>query len=207
MNIIGLLMTLTPQFLMYGRSFFFYTHSPRTTFTRSPVNLMQALIRRELQSPLRCASDVPNVKAELGLLLPAGPGRTWHSAQKKASGRGAAQKKAISFLFNVKSCGFVVLSVDIKAFPLPHYPVTPRLSPSSSTPTPYRPPTGVSPLNPLSHPPIHPRFEVCLPPVCQLEPSFLLRFQTGPESTSLTWPFYLGRQLIKRASQRCVCEM
>lgn len=133
MNIIGLLVTLTPHFLMYGRCVFFFffiqlclfSHSPHTTFTRSPVNLMQALIRRELQPPLRCASDVPNVKAELGLSLPAGPGRTWHSARKKASGRGAAQKKAISFLFNVKSCGFVVLSVDIKAFPLPHYPVAP----------------------------------------------------------------------------------
>ena len=62
-------------------------------------------------------------------------------------------KKAISFLFNIKSSAFVVLSVDIKALsnPLPFN--LPQL------PTPYCPPTGLSLLNLLSHPLIHLWFE------------------------------------------------
>lgn len=133
----------------------------------SPVNLMQVFRRLELQPPqmcLRCAKCYSWAQ----LSLPAGLGRTWHSARKAL-----VEKKAISFLFNVKSCGFVVLSADIKAFPLPHYPISPL------NPTPYWPPTGVSPLNLLSHPPIHPWFEVFLPPVCQLETSFLLPSRQG----------------------------
>lgn len=55
-------------------------------------------------------------------------------------------REAISFLFNVKTFSFVVLSVDIKVFPLP------------SNPTTYWLPMGVFPLNLLSHPPIHPWF-------------------------------------------------
>lgn len=62
-------------------------------------------------------------------------------------------REAISFLFNVKTFSFVVLSVDIKVFPLPHYAQS-----FPSNPTPYWLPMGVFPLNLLSHPPIHPWF-------------------------------------------------
>ncbi|XP_078478152.1 vesicle transport through interaction with t-SNAREs homolog 1A-like [Lampetra planeri] len=69
------------------------------------------------------------------------------------------------------ACCHYGLQGDIKAFLLPHYPIPQPIS--------YWPPTGVSPLNLFSHPPIHPWFEVFLPPACQLETSFLLRFRQG----------------------------
>lgn len=115
------------------------TFKPRASTSHayicSPVNWMQVLIRQELQPPplcLRCAKCYSWARP-LASCRP-GVDMTW--LERRLVG----EKKAIVFLFNVKSSGFVVLSVDIKAFPLPHYPAPPF------NPTPYWSPTGVSPL-------------------------------------------------------------
>lgn len=131
----------------------------------SPVNLMQVFRRQELQPPLKCLRCAKCYSSASHFLQAQGG----HDTRLE---RRLVEKRQSPFLFNVKCSGFVVLSVDIKVFPLPHYP-HPNL-------TPYRPPTGVSPLNLLSHPPFHPWFEVLLPPVCQLETSWLLLSRQGP---------------------------
>lgn len=113
--------------------------------------------------------------AEFAPSLPVGPGRTWHSTEKTFCGR-----EAFSFPFNVKTFSFVVLSVDIKVFPLTR--------PNRSPPTP--PPTGFpwvsSPLTCFLILLFTPSFEVFIPPVCQLETWFLFLSRWGPTSTSVT---------------------
>lgn len=109
--------------------------------------------------PLDCVSEVPNVKAKLGLWLPAGPGRTWHCSKNTIIKKnkpttkewcddgGAAQKETISSSFECKK---LQLCCAFLGYQGPFHSLHQLVSPSSTlaaTPPP-SPPIGLPPVPP-----------------------------------------------------------
>lgn len=90
---------------------------------------MQVFWKQELQPPQMCIKSAKCYN-QAPTLTSCGPRKDMTLGSK----RRLVEKKAISFLFNVKSSAFVVLSVDIKAFSLPHYSISPHFPPPTGLP-------------------------------------------------------------------------